>query len=318
MMDEYAFSPSEVTLENLRELSARAGLGSEARLYELFDVADEAAEYSVALLESDVDVPELLSMLAEGLRDKFCSPERIAGGSASVAVRDADIATSVLDRARFTELYLERLRERAHPFSERDFLGIAEEGRLYGYVKNQFSDEAFDVLTEELPDPRVRYYKSFGDCAAALASGEVDHILLPLEERGGVRLPTVAELIYRYDFKINSVTPVFGLGGDADIKYAEISRRFRHSEGREGDDRYLELRVPASDGSQLSELLLAASALGMSAYRVNTHTIDFEGERVSYFSLVLRCGSAGISPMLTYLALFAEDFVPVGVYKNLE
>lgn len=316
MIEEYGFSPSEVTLENLGELSARADIESEARLYELSDIADAAAEFSLPLIDAEVGVPELLSMLSEGLSAGLgvsaavSSPTHSALGNRTLE--------SVLDRARLTELYLGRMSELSHPLFEGDFLGMPEDGQLYGYVKNPLSDEAYDVLTEELSDPRVRYYKSFADCAAALAIGEVEHILLPLEERGGVRLPTVAELIYRYDFKINSVTPVFGPAADADVKYAEISRRFRRSSKREGDDRYLELRVPAGDGGQLPELLLAASALGMSVYRVNTHTLDVEGERVAFFSLVLREGRTDLSPMLTYLGLFAEDFVPVGVYKNLE
>lgn len=317
MTDEYGFSPSDVTRENLDELFLTESTAAEARLYELADIAEEAAEFSIPLLSDEVGVQEVLSMLSSGI--DIGSYSTCDGTEAANCAReDTCRMLSVLDRVRLTELYLARLDERSRPISESDFLGAPETGQIYGYVKNQFSDEAYDVLTEELSDPRVRYYKSFSDCASALASGEVDHVLLPLEERGGVRLPTVAELIYRYDFKINSVTPVFGFAADADIKYAEISRRFRRTVRRDGDDRYIELRIPARDGNPLSELLSAASAFGMSVYRVNTHTLDFEGDRSVYFSLVLREGRSDFVPMLTYLALFAAEFVPVGIYKNLE
>ena len=53
-------------------------------------------------------------------------------------------------------------------------------------------------------------------------------------------------------------------------------------------------------------------------YRVNTFTFDTEGEDSTFFSLVLRDDGREFTPFLTYLALFAEDAVPVGVYKNLE
>lgn len=318
MHDEYSFSPEEVTIENLDELSKRECAASEARMYELADIADAAAEFLLPLLADEIGAPELLSLIAEGLA--FGSYPSYPGKAAfsERAADDVRAMLSLMDRARLTELLLDRLKAGGHPLTEADFLGESEGGRIYGYVKNQFSDEAFDVLTESVPDAGVRYYKSFSDCAAALARDEVDHILLPLEERGGVRLPTVSELIYRYDFRINSVTPVFGYAADADIKYAEISRRFIPASRMEGDDRYLELRIPAQDGAALSEAISVATAFGMSAYRVNTHTYDIEGERSSYFSLVLREGRDDFAPFLTYLALFAADFVPVGVYKNLE
>ena len=317
MKEEYGFSPDGVTLSNLEELSVGEQRTAEARLYELLDVADAAAEFSSPLYLAEIGVPEMLSMLSGGIT--FGSGAAAENNDPAVlrATADSMRVTSVLDAVRFTELYLECMKSIGCRIEEQDLLGEPELGQVYGYVKNQFSDEAYDVLTEDLADPRVKYYKNFSECAAALARGEVDHILLPLEERGGVRLPTVSELIYRYDFKINSVTPVFGFGADADLKYAEISRRFRRSDSADDDDRYIELRVPAKDGA-IADILAAASAFRMSVYRVNTHTMDTEGEISAYFSLVLREGDSDFAPLLTYLALFAADLIPVGVYKNLE
>ena len=157
MIDEYGFCADSVTLDNLGVLSARGSAAAEARLYELADIADRAAEFSVPLLNAELSVPELLSMLSEGLILDF--PVGDAALPAVHTVRDFGRMTSIIDKVRLAELYVARMAELSHPLSEADFLGEAEDGELYGYVKNQFSDEAFDVLTEELSDPRVKYYK---------------------------------------------------------------------------------------------------------------------------------------------------------------
>ncbi len=318
MQDEYGFLPPSVTLGNLDELSREVSLIDEARLYEIRDIAASAAEFSVTMLDTELGIYEVLSMLSETLT---FGEYPIDGGTPDelkALVGRSLSRLSALDRAAFSDAYVSELRSRSHRLAEGDFLAPHTGGELVGYVRNALSDEAYDVFSEELRDPRVRYYSTLRESAAALAGGEVDYLLLPIEERGGVRLPTVAELIYRYDFKINSVTPVFGFDAGADMKYALVSRYFKLPQHRHGDDRYVELRIPSGDGSALAELLSVASYYGMSAYRVNTLTFDTEGESVTHFSLVLRDGGASLTPLLTYLAVFSPDFVPVGVYKNLE
>ena len=304
MSDEYGFSPYKVTIDNLDELDKKAISLIEARGYEIDDIASAAAEYTARMLADGLGVYDVLSVISE-------SPELVRGEEGGSVLRE------VSDREHFVRSYLGAMRDIGEEIRESDFLGEPELGERFAYVRNQFSDEAYDVLSAERTDPRVRYYKSFRECAAALASGEVDSILLPLEERGGVRLPGVAELIYRYDFRINAVTPVFGLLADADVKYAEISRRFRPLSRSEDDDGYLEIRVPAS-GAPVSELMAVSELFGMSVYRISTHTVDAEGESLVHISLVLREGECGILPFLTYIAIFAKDALPVGIYKNLE
>ena len=44
MTEEYGFLPESVTLSNLEELSVGEQRSAEARLYELRDLADDAAE----------------------------------------------------------------------------------------------------------------------------------------------------------------------------------------------------------------------------------------------------------------------------------
>ncbi len=185
-------------------------------------------------------------------------------------------------------------------------------------MRNALSDEAYDVFSQDFTDPKVRYCASFRECVASVTSEEVGYCLLPLEERGGTRLPTVSEIIFRNDFKINAVIPVFGPDGNADMKYALVSRNFTVPKRGREDDLYLEVRIGADSDFSLSEVLGAVEYFGMSIYRVNTVTFDTEGESETYFSLVVKDMGNSFAGLLTYFTLFIRDFVPVGIYKNLE
>jgi hypothetical protein len=224
---------------------------------------------------------------------------------------------SLYDKAIFSQLYTDRLAKVGHAIDESHFLPIGTPKESFVYLKNSYADEAYDVFSQEFDNPRVRYAQSFSECVRAVAEGEVRFCLLPLEERGGTRLPTVSELVLRNDLKINAVSPVFGFDGTANLKYALLSRDFVIPEINEGDDAYLEIRL-GSDGDNLSSTLNAAGLFGMSVYRVDTVIADTEGESESYFTVVLRDGGTGFAPMLVFLALFVGDHSTQGYYKNLE
>lgn len=318
MSDELIFSPNEAILSNLSRLSKEHSIISEQRMYELHDIAVSMADASVSLMSDGLDIYEVLSVISEGLSlgdyslsdENAQECEKILGSTLNALCRT--------DRYLITRLYLSALAERGVSLKESDFLPGELGDETFTYVRNSLSDEAYDVFSQDFSDPKVRYSLTFKDCARAVSSGEVTYCLFPLEERGGTRLPTISEIIYRNDFRINSVIPVFGPDGNADMKYALLSKSFTVPQRGRDDDLYLEIRLGSDDNSALTDVLCAVDYLGMSVYRVNTVTFDTEGESETYFSLVIKDKDVGFTSLLTYFALFVRDFVPVGIYKNLE
>ena len=77
-------------------------------------------------------------------------------------------------------------------------------------------------------------------------------------------------------------------------------------------------RIGAGGDTTLAEIFGAVEHFGLSVYRVNTVTFETEGEEETYFSVVVKDCGVSFAPLLTYFALFLRDFVPVGIYKNLE
>lgn len=317
MQDNGLFSPSGATISNLDELSRKASLVGESRALEIADLADEAVCFSLGVAE-DLGPYEILSMLSDSASFGVYPVDADALPESRAAIELATASLTLLDKVEFVRRYLFGMSARGAAFSESDFLNESVRGERISYVRNQYADEAYDIFSEDFRDPRVKYYRSFKECVSMMESGEVDYVLLPIEERGGVRLPTVAELIYRNELKISAVTPVFGFDLGADMKYALVSKGFKHFRAKPGDDRYLELRIPSVGSVSIAELLSASTAFGMSAYRVNTLTYDTEGESATYFYAVIKDGGEGFVPLLTYLTLFADDYSAVGLYKNLE
>ncbi len=318
MTEDTLFSIHETVLSNMKRLSREQSILEELRMYELHDIALPMADLSIELLDEGLDIYEILSLLSASLtfEDYPLSDETTPEYRRFISRNHNNLYRA--DRASLTEQYLHRLMRQGHSLTERDFFPTSRAGQTFTYVRNSLSDEAYDVFSQDFSDPKVSYSSTFKECAQAVSSGKAAYCLLPLEDRGGVRLHTVSEIIFRNDFKINAVIPVFGPDGTADVKYAMVSKRFSIPKKKKDDDLYLEIRLGMSSDSLLPELFCAIDYFGMSVYRVNTLTFDTEGEREAYYSAVIKGGKDGFVPILTYMSLFVRDFVPVGIYKNLE
>lgn len=305
-MEDRISSKKNVSLSNFGFLDKKAREVEELRNLEIYDTADMAAKYMRNLYRDGLGVYEILSCLSEEMHS-----ER------TFLLNDsAEITTQIKDRAVFCTATAERLAQLG--VEEKDFLYTERRPAEFVYVRNAYSDEAYEVFSQDFDDPRVRYGRDFAECAKLLYSGEVSYCLLPLEEKGGARLPSVAELIYRYDFKICAITPVFGPDNSMDLKYALVSDRFIVPEQNPDDDRYLEIRVPNSESSCLSSLLLTANLFGHSIYRVDTQFLPTEEGQGSFFNVVIRDEGHSFIAMLIYLTVFTEGYTSIGIYKNLE
>ena len=223
------------------------------------------------------------------------------------------------DKALLVYLLFEKMRQKDIAVREEDFLTLGDDIPVFAYVKNTLADEAYDVITENIPDARVRYVSSFSEGARMLIGGEVGYCLFPIEEKGGLRLPTIENLLFTQNLKIRRIVPVFGFDGLADLNYALVSKSIYIEPYQREDDRYLEIHIPAQNELfSLSAFLFALTLYRMQLYRIHTVSVDRGGEREDYLSLVLKTQGESFIPVLSYLALFCEHYTIVGIYKNLE
>lgn len=302
MINKEFSTPFDTNLYNLRSLSSEAGILSLRRSCEISEMCDISLAIAKDYYKDGLGIYEILSIISEDLP--------LARGNSDQAV--------ISDRVTFSSLFLERIRALGISLTEESFLPAARLSESFVYVKNHLSDEAYDVFSQEFSDPRVRYVSTIKEAVKAVNDGDATYCLLPLEERGGARLSTVTELIFGNDLKIDSVTPVFGQDGCADMKYALASKAFSIPEIYEDDDRYLEICLDVSGEVTLSEILTAADLLKILPYRVNTVVFYTEDGQKTNYSIVFKGEGKDYSDLLIYLTLFCGTYVPIGIYKNLE
>ena len=315
--DSFLFC-NDITTANINSVFKEQSLLEERRVCEFSEVAGAAARYALSMLSDGYGIYEVLSLVSEELSDAFSKLHVSSELSADFDVSAYFKMVSSKDKVLFTKLFFEYLNSYGVLLSEENFLQTSSGNETFIYVKNALADEAFDVFSQDFLNPRLAYAPSLVESARAVSLGEAEYALLPFEERGGARLSTVAEILFKNDLKINSVTPVFGFEGNADMKYALVSKHFSVPDVQTDDDRYLEIRLRSDSLSPLHELFSAADIFGSSLYRVNTISFATDDGIVPYFSVVFKDEGRDFSLLLTYLTLFYGGYTPIGLYKNLE
>ena len=317
MLLESAWFKTDIAEENLALLGEREAGFAERRTLELRELARGAAEAVRSLITDGLSADEAIRTVLVGDGERVACGDDIYSANVSF-VEHYLSALFASDKAVFAKIFVNSLSECGIVLSEADFLPEGTGEELVVYVKNKLADEAFDVFSEELDDPRVMYAKDFREAARAVSRGDAAYCLLPLEEGQGVRIPSVSSLLYSEDLKINSVTPVFGPDGGADMKYALISRYFSVPAIQEDSDRYFEFRLGEINTDTISSILSAASLFGASVYRINSAVITTDSGTEEGITLVLSGTGIDFTPLIVYLTVFMPAFVAVGIYDNIE
>ena len=317
MLLESAWLKTDIAEQNLLFLGEGESGFCERRTIEHRELVRDAADAVRSLVADGLSVDEAIraALVADGVTPS-CSDGIYEDNRPFVGHYLSMIGVS--DKAVFASILTDAIRNSGLSLSEVDFLPEGKGDEVVVYVKNKLADEAFDVFSEELSDPRVMYAKDFREAARAVSRGEAEYCLLPLEEGQGVRIPTVSALLYSEDLKINSVTPVFGPDGGADMKYARISRHFSVPPISEDSDRYLELRFNSMQTADLLALISAADLFGASVYRINSAIISQDGGKEEGLSVVLSGTGIDFTSLIVYLTVFLPTFVAVGIYDNIE
>lgn len=314
MNEERVFSFDEISYSNLSALSKKILGALEQRTCEIAFAAEKIANDAKELFDSGMNAYEILALLSEDIsldsaKENPSSVSNTANLPSSLRVFDMIELSSVI--------YCFFLKNGIE-ISERSFLEEYESEQTLTYVRNSISDEAYDVFSQQFSDPKVTYSDSFKSAAFAVADGKVGYCILPIEERGGVRIPGILSLISALDLKIISLTPVFGIEGNADMKYALVGRGFKIPSISKDNDRYLEIRIGDDANIGLAELLSAAQGFGHYIYRVGSFTVTDNGEGKIFSSVILRDGGKGFSELLTFMTLFLGEYTAVGIYENIE
>ena len=129
-------------VDNLDILSRDSSLLDERRVLELGDCADSAANLTIALLDSGLDLYTSLSLLSERLDFGSYPMEEAPDTAILEYLRTLRSSAAFHDRAIFTDLFLSSLSREERSIVEIDLLSSDNLGNTVAYVKNPLSDEA--------------------------------------------------------------------------------------------------------------------------------------------------------------------------------
>ena len=317
MYEENTFELNKTAISNLEGILRDMGKLHEQAVCEISFAAEALAADAISLIDSGMTVNELVSFLSEEIRFPSVLPQDGKPSLTDDNVKGFLSQSSNLNRVIFASLFNKRLAELGVNISESDYLPSAESEETFTFVKNLLSDEAFDVFSQEFSDPRIVYADSFKDACQRVSDGRVGYCILPFEEKGGARINSICELIASNDLKIVAITPVFGLEGNADMKYALVGRGFVIPECDEVTDRYLEIDIVRNSSVTMGEVISAAEYLGISVYSIDTSVRDAAESDFTY-TVIFKDSNRTFTDFLTYLNLFAGNYSPVGIYKNIE
>ena len=318
MQGEFFLKPNKINVENMCALSEENSVSYEKRMCEISELCDSLCSGISELSHQGFGIYEILGFVSDSVDLTSQRPHSFSLGENKAGISKYLEMLSAADKALFSEMLTEKMKRSGLSFGEADFLPTGQGEGVVAYVKNRLADEAYDVFFDSLPSLKVLYTDSLKSAARLVAKGKAEYCLLPLEEKGGARLAGVAALLFSYDLKIASVTPVFGFDGSADVKYALVSSHFSIPKINSDDDRYLEIRVAFDYKESVSSLFLASEFLGVSLYRINTVKFDTEEGEESYYTIVFKGEGKDFSAFLVFLTLFVTSYSAIGIYKNLE
>ncbi len=316
MFKDNDFLSLGVSRGNLYKLSERELPLNERRVVEISFLAEVIAREFYSFYNDGISVYEIIEALF--LQDSSFLDTRVIEDYKTLESCLSYLKSSEhIDRAVFVEALVNSLSLLGVRLSESDYLYEGHGEETFVYVKNKLADEAFDVFSQDFSDPRVFYASDLRSATRAVIEDKCEYCLLPLEEKGGVRIPSISAILYSSDLKINSVSPVFGPDGTADMRYALVSKRFSIPKISPEDDRYLEVRLDNTDNASLSSLFSALDFFGISVYRINSTPRDND-DASSSVTVVFSVIGKSFANLLTYLSIFYPTYVTVGVYSNLE
>lgn len=281
-------TPLQVLCDNLALLEERKRISAEQRDL-AWDMLTEAL-----LEQAPTDAPD-------ALYHRFLAIAPFADGVA---------------RARFC-MALCRQRARDPRLLPEELFGMNEQpaagshGKI-AYVRNRYNERAFERFSEVVPNAKPEYVSGFSEACESVYDGRCSYCVLPVENDVDGRLFRFYAMADRYELKLCGVTDLEDEDSSGSVRYALAGRCTVRSIPR---DRLcvLEFSLTREDGTRLSDLLLAAEALGATPHALDFLPMEYD-HRLYRQYLSFRLPSEHAAALGLYLSLDYPNYAPIGFY----
>lgn len=183
------------------------------------------------------------------------------------------------------------------------------------YVKNQYSEEAANILSKFFSVNKKRHYRSFNELCEDIESGICDGCVVPIENTSDGKLMNFYSIIDRFDLKIACTCDIDNQNGDQTTCYALLRNKLTMP--RDAEKCYLEFSFISSEKISLSEVIKAAEISGLKLYRLDSMPMRYNDSEFVYYPIFL-----GHAPSINKFALFLKlnlsQYTTIGIYNRIK
>lgn len=311
MEELHSYSPEDIVLANLGELSMRLARISEQELAHLHELAQEitaGADFTPEFLASLTERRTLSAPLTDG-----CLLQNAAIVGAKQAMEQAWRSIFLCK-----EIY-KRLSEKA-PLTPDAFFNDTEEleegavNRII-YQRNSYADEAYLRFSNLLTMPRATYAKSFAAACESVYNRECEYCILPIESSADGQLTGFWRLITRYGLKLTAICDI--TAANQTTRFALLRATPTVLTTARRANRFFDCSI--TDASRnLTNVLYAAQCCGLALSKIHSEE-HFSKDASPHTVHLTFCADDGeLTSFLLYLFLEQPTHTLIGLYPYLE
>ena len=189
---------------------------------------------------------------------------------------------SLMEFAGFCRLFSESAKNRITSFpTDEDEIRKAQSTSQIAYVKNVYSDKAYKIFSDNIPDTGAVYFSSFREVCEEVYYGRSRYAILPIYTSTDGFLPSFRRLALKYDLKIACATSV-STDDDTVTRFALFRKGLSDPNFRDADEGEVMLEIYTPSGTEPWELMSSLSLTGVTTLSVNTVSVEYPDSDVCF------------------------------------
>lgn len=184
------------------------------------------------------------------------------------------------------------------------------------YLQNTFTDQAFQIFSFTMPRARAQYHDSYPSICEAVAGGNCEACIIPVEHARDGKLSVFYRLIDRYDLKI-ACTCSLSQADNVESRFALVKKSITTVLPRKQIGCCFELSITPGGGSSIAALLNAAELCSLHLRRIDTLPLEYADDEFAFHIVLVANEDKDFLPFLLFLTLKMPQYNPIGIFPHI-
>ncbi|MBE6596697.1 MAG: hypothetical protein E7641_03405 [Ruminococcaceae bacterium] len=188
------------------------------------------------------------------------------------------------------------------------------------FIRNNYNDLALKKLSAAVPHSKSVQKSNFEDCCEAVASGECEFAVIPVENTSDGKMFGFYSLIDRYELRICAVCSIESDDLSKTVRYALVGRNFISDEVEKlcsKKPRTFEFSLLKSRLEEIDEIISAVSLCSSKVLRVSSVEHAYDSEMTKFYFSCSLSRATELDVLTVYLQLEHPQYDPIGIYREL-